>query len=174
MVLDSQDQNAIVNYVKPAHPTIIICRILFISIVLGMEVGIYGDSTFVEFFITIIGSTLIILAAIINILDAARLEFDNVSVRRSFFGWNFINIPWANAEVIRGFYLCRENYIGHIGTLAVTSKTRMNFLKIIAFQDEAGMLAPKLNLIAKQFGIPLEQRLVLYQKPESVDAIRFK
>ena len=54
------------------------------------------------------------------------------------------------------------------------SKSQFLLFGLISILDEAEMLAPKFNLIAKRFGIPLEQRPSQYGKFERVDAIRLE
>ena len=94
-------------------------------------------------------------------------------MRRSLFGWNLVCINWEDTKLIQGFPVRRQRNI-EVGGYRVLSKNNFFLYGVVFFADENDeILASKLNLIARKFAIPMEQRRDKFEKFEKVDALDF-
>lgn len=171
----TQDRKAtdVLNYTRPAKPLAYVWVGGVTPFVSWIEIHVYNNSSFFQFLISIPVFAFFIYLFLVAFLIASKLEIDKECVRRSLLGRSIICLPWRNVKVIQAFYIHRQG-VGLVGGYRIISKTKFLMFGLIYFVDEAEVLAPKLNLIAKRFDIPLEQRPDLYGDFESVDAIRFK
>lgn len=171
----SQNSSATVgcNFVRPAKPWVYVWITGVSSFVFWLEIHVYDNASFLQFLLSIPFFAFFIYMMLVAFFAAARLEIDGESVRRSLFGRNLVRIPWKNATVIQGLFVRRQWGGLAFGYRVLTEKNFLVFGQV-SFGDENECLAEKLNLIAKRFGIPLEQGPDQFAKFQRVDEIRFK
>ncbi|WP_152624785.1 hypothetical protein [Xanthomonas sp. GPE 39] len=170
----SQDQDIIerYSYVKPGKPLIYLWIIGVTIFCFFIEGYIFDIYSFLGLIISTPGVIFFIFMMYIAFTGAAKLEIDGESIRKSLLGWDVIRISWTDAKVIQSFPFPVQG-VGLLHYYRVVSKNKFLFFGIIAFSDESEALPGNLSLIAKRYGIPIEQRFSQFGKLEKVDVIRF-